>query len=196
MNRFARMPRLLLLLLSLAAAGCGPLVAQVLRVGEGVERSAVLPGSAAPPKAGARLLILSPFAKTPDSFYLCKGEDEEALAAAFRDGKRFGAEAVQRRKAEEAAALADSLRGKGAAKAKEPLGLSFEPDWAVTGTILSRRTLVSPFRGVVMDVSYRLVFRDLRTDGTWTVEVAVKTLAEKSVPAVAREVERLASPAR
>jgi hypothetical protein len=184
------------LLLLLAGAGCGPLVAQGLRSTEGVRSSAVLPGSGAPPKAGSRAAILSPFAKTKDSFYICRGEDEEALAEAFRSAGTFETATVHGKKADEAASLAASLKGKSPAEAKAELSTPFEPDVIVTGTILTRRTMVSPFRGVIMDVSYRISFLDLRTGTTWSVDVAVRTLAEGAVHAVAEEIARLAAPRR
>jgi hypothetical protein len=177
-------------------ASCGPIVAQVMRGGEGVKESAVLSGSGAAPRAGSRLVILSPFAKTKDSFYICRGEDEEALAESFRSKRIFEAVAVHRKSVEEAASLAASLKGKGPAKAKEELALSFEPDAVVTGTILTRSTMVSPLRGVVMDVSFRLDFLDLRTGSTWSATVAVRTLAEESIAAVAEEIGRLAASKR
>jgi hypothetical protein len=197
MSRIVRTLHVSVLVLSLLLlASCGPIVAQVMRGGEGVNESAVLSGSGPAPKAGSRLVILSPFAKTKDSFYLCRGEDEEALAESFRSKRIFEAVAVHRRSPEEAASLAASLKGKGPAKAKEELALSFEPDAVVTGTILTRKTMVAPLRGVVMDVSYRLDFLDLRTGSTWSATVAVRTLAEESIALVAEEVGRLAASKR
>lgn len=196
-HRTSRLPSAaLVVLLAASLAGCGPLVAQALRTSEGVKGSSVAPGPGAPPKAGARLAILSPFAKTKDSFYVCKGEDEEALAGAFRDGAVFDAAAVQSKDAASAAAKAEEAKAIGPAKAREALALPFEPDRIVTGTILSRRTIVSPFRGVIMDVSYRLTFADPRGGEGWTVEVAVRTPAEEVPRAVAGEVARLAGAGR
>jgi hypothetical protein len=183
-RRIATLPLTLLLLA--AFAGCGPLIGQLSKATEGTTlRDGG--GSAADIKAGSRLLILSPFPKTPEGFYIVKGEDERIFADEFNRLKLFRAETGSGGTAGGADA-AERAASRSPSELKAEMNLSAEPDVLLTGTLLARKTYVAPLRGVVMAVSWRLVFTDLRSRKSWTVDAESKELAEQTIP---RIVERI-----
>ncbi len=177
---------LLPLFVLLAFSACGPILGMVSRTSEGTSvRDAG--GNPADIRAGAKLLILSPFPKTKEGFYLVRGEDEQKFADEFNRLGLFVAEArsVGANGSPEANR---AIASKSPASLKSEFGLAADPDVLLTGTLLARKTYVAPMRGVVMAVSWRLVFTDLRGGRSWTVDAESKELAEDTIP---RIVERI-----
>jgi hypothetical protein len=169
-----------------AFAACGPILGLLSKTTEGTSARTV-DGDPAAIRAGARLAILSPFPKTKDGFYIVKGEDERRFAEEFNRLGFFRAEAGSGSAPVDADG-AKALASKSPSEIKTALGLASEPDVLLTGTLLSRKTYVAPLRGVVMAVSWRLVFTDLRSGRSWTVDAESKELAEETIP---RVVERI-----
>lgn len=174
------------LLALFAFSACGPLLGLASKTTEGTDVRTI-GGDPSAIKAGARLAILSPFPKTKGGFYIVKGEDERRFAEEFRRLGLFRAEAAPGSASADADA-AKALAAKTPAALKAELGLAEEPDVLLTGTLLSRKTYVAPMRGVVMAVSWRLVFTELKGGRSWTVDAESKELAEETIP---RIVERI-----
>jgi hypothetical protein len=185
MNRIIRIFPLALAL-AVAAAGCGPALGLLSKTTEGTSVRDVS-GSPDAIRAGARLAILSPFPKTDEAFRIVPGDDERNFAEAFKRLHLFEAETARTGAAGPEAARA--FAGKSPAAVKAELGLSAEPEILLGGILLKRKTYVAPLRGVVMAVSWRLTFVDLKSGKEWTVEVETKELAEETIP---RAAERIA----
>jgi hypothetical protein len=172
----------------LAFTACGPILGQLSKTTEGTSLRDV-DGSPPAVKPGARLLILSPFPKTKDAFYIVKGEDEQKFADEFNRLDLFRAETLQGKSAA-TPGEAKALASKSPAALKSELGLAYEPDLLLTGTLLNRKTYVAPMRGVVMSIGWRLVFTDLRNGRSWTVDAESKELAEDTIPRIAEQLAR------
>jgi hypothetical protein len=179
---FLFLPALLALF---AFPACGPILGLLSKTTEGTAIR-TLEGDPAAIRAGAALAIASPFPKAKDGYYIVKGEDERKFAEEFNRLGLFKAEAGSGAPAD--ADSARELAGKPPAAVKSRLGLAAEPEVLLTGTLLARKTYVAPMRGVIMAVSWRLVFTDLKSGRSWTVEAESKELAEETIP---RIVERI-----
>lgn len=177
-----RLAATLLLPLLLGLSACGPILGQAMKVTEGTT-VADAGGSAADIRTGSRLAILSPFPKSPDAFYIVKGEDEGRFAEEFNRLGLFRAQVVSGNfpaGPEAGKALGSKLPS----DLKREMSLDAEPEILLSGTLLSRKTYVAPARGVVMAVSWRLTFHDLRTGKSWTVDAESKELAEETIPRI------------
>ncbi|HEY5996134.1 MAG TPA: hypothetical protein VIU29_03895 [Candidatus Deferrimicrobiaceae bacterium] len=163
-------------------AACGPVLGLLSKTTEGTDVRTV-DGDPAAIRAGSRLAILSPFPKTKEGFYILKGEDERRFAEEFNRLGYFKAEAGSGSIPVDSDG-AKALASKSPSGIKAELGLAAEPDVLLTGTLLSRKTYVAPMRGVVMAVSWRLVFTDLRSGRSWTVDARSKELAEETIPRI------------
>ncbi len=177
-------------LLSLLLSGCGPVIGQVMRVADGLKEFEVTQGTIEDLAGGGELLVYGPFAKTSEAFYICRGEDaahfaeELVKAGLFQSSLRLDREELDPSRA---AALLKTL---GAEELRQKFGLEKAPEKVLLGTILYRRTIVAPTRGVVMDVGYRLEFYDPRSRQSTVIEVAVRDLAERTVPRLVEELTR------
>ncbi len=177
-------------LLSLLLSGCGPVIGQVMRVADGLKEFEVTQGKIEDLAGGGELLVYGPFAKTSEAFYICRGEDaahfaeELVKAGLFQSSLRLDREELDPSRA---AALLKTL---GAEELRQKFGLEKAPEKVLLGTILYRRTIVAPTRGVVMDVGYRLEFYDPRSRQSTVIEVAVRDLAERTVPRLVEELTR------
>ncbi len=177
-------------LLSLLLSGCGPVIGQVMRIADGLKEFEVTQGTIEDLAGGGDLLVYGPFAKTSEAFYICRGEDaahfaeELVKAGLFQSSLRLDREELDPSRA---AALLKTL---GAEELRQKFGLEKAPEKVLLGTILYRRTIVAPTRGVVMDVGYRLEFYDPRSRQSTVIEVAVRDLAERTVPRLVEELTR------
>ncbi len=177
-------------LLSLLLSGCGPVIGQVMRIADGLKEFEVTQGKIEDLAGGGELLVYGPFAKTSEAFYICRGEDaahfaeELVKAGLFQSSLRLDREELDPSRA---AALLKTL---GAEELRRKFGLEKAPEKVLLGTILYRRTIVAPTRGVVMDVGYRLEFYDPRSRQSTVIEVAVRDLAERTVPRLVEELTR------
>ncbi len=170
-----------------ALSACGPILGLLSKATEGTSLRDTA-GNPADIKTGGRLLILSPFPKTKEGFHIVRGEDERNFADEFGRLGLFKAESVtmETRIPDDAKAASS----KSPAELKAEFGLSAEPDVLLTGTLLSRKTYVAPLRSVIMSVSWRLVFTDLRSGKSWTVVAESKEPFEDNIPHI---VERIAA---
>ncbi len=177
-------------LLSLLLSGCGPVIGQVMRIADGLKEFELTQGKIEDLAGGGELLVYGPFAKTSKAFYICRGEDaahfaeELVKAGLFQSSLRLDREELDPSRA---AALLKTL---GAEELRQKFGLEKAPEKVLLGTILYRRTIVAPTRGVVMDVGYRLEFYDPRSRQSTVIEVAVRDLAERTVPRLVEELTR------
>ncbi len=177
-------------LLSLLLSGCGPVIGQVMRIADGLKEFEHTQGKIEDLAGGGELLVYGPFAKTSEAFYICRGEDaahfaeELVKAGLFQSSLRLDREELDPSRA---AALLKTL---GAEELRQKFGLEKAPEKVLLGTILYRRTIVAPTRGVVMDVGYRLEFYDPRSRQSTVIEVAVRDLAERTVPRLVEELTR------
>ncbi len=177
-------------LLSLLLSGCGPVIGQVMRIADGLKEFELTQGKIEDLAGGGELLVYGPFAKTSEAFYICRGEDaahfaeELVKAGLFQSSLRLDREELDPSRA---AALLKTL---GAEELRRKFGLEKAPEKVLLGTILYRRTIVAPTRGVVMDVGYRLEFYDPRSRQSTVIEVAVRDLAERTVPRLVEELTR------
>ncbi len=177
-------------LLSLLLSGCGPVIGQVMRIADGLKDFELTQGKIEDLAGGGELLVYGPFAKTSEAFYICRGEDaahfaeELVKAGLFQSSLRLDREELDPSRA---AALLKTL---GAEELRQKFGLEKAPEKVLLGTILYRRTIVAPTRGVVMDVGYRLEFYDPRSRQSTVIEVAVRDLAERTVPRLVEELTR------
>lgn len=182
MTRRSLVP-VLSLLAVLAAPACGPVLGQLSRATEGTSIRDVS-GSPGGITAGSRLVILAPFPKTAEAFYIVKGEDERQFAAEFARLGLFKAETRFGPAMADGETAFKGIAAKTPAAVKAELGLASEPDILLTGTLLSRKTYVAPTRGVVMGVSWRMTFHDLRNGHSWTFDAESKELAEMTIPRI------------
>lgn len=179
-----------LVLAVLLLGACGPIIGGVMVAGNGVKEFRVTSGSLATLRPGARLAIIGPFDKTPEAFYICRGEDDAYFASSFKQSGLFAAElAIPDRFPKQLPKAAD-WRGRSPAEVQQALTLSAPPDYVMSGTILRREMIAAPMQGVIMKVAFRLDFLELATGKTTTVEVDVQELFQEAVPAIVKEVGR------
>lgn len=137
----------IVLLLTVVLAGCGPLFGQISALSDGVKEVRVLKGELAGLPAGAALLVYGPFDKTAEAFYLCRGEDAADFAAALEEAGLFSAALYLERDFDRRAKTAAELRRTSGPELQRQLDLDQIPEMILFGTILERRTSVAPTRG-------------------------------------------------
>jgi hypothetical protein len=185
------MKRLLLVLgAALLLAGCGPIFGQMTSMTDGVKDFRVVQGNLDRLAGDQTLLVYGPFAKTAEAFYICRGEDAAKFSGSLEGKGVFRTALYIERDFDHSERTADALRTRTPAELQEELGLDAPPDRILFGTILHRRTFVAPTRGVEMEVGYRLEFFDPDDKTSTVVDVAVKYLAEKTIPEIAGELAR------
>ncbi|NIQ97123.1 MAG: hypothetical protein GWO11_01280 [Desulfuromonadales bacterium] len=176
--------------LLLALAGCGPIYSAIAKGGEGVRDFEVVQGDLSLLRPGANLLVLGPFDRTDQAYYIAKGEDASQFAARFEESGFQNAELHIERQFDKLEETATLMRGKSAESLKDDYGLSAAPDTILFGTIVHRGPVtVVPFRAV-MPVTYRLEFYDVSSQSSAIVEVRVKMRYEEIIPAIVEETIR------
>jgi len=174
----------------LLLGACGPIIGGVMVAGNGVKEFRVTSGSLATLRPGARLAVIGPFDKTAEAFYICRGEDDAYFASSFKQSGLFAAElAIPDRFPKQMPKVSDWI-GKSGAEVQQALALSAAPDYLLSGTILRREMVAAPAQGVIMKVSFRLVFLELASGQTTVVEVEVQELFQDAVPAIVTELAR------
>jgi hypothetical protein len=179
--------RVVLSLLVLCLASCGPILGQAMRATEGIRSFEVTEGHLGDLPTGGQLLVFGPFAKTDAAFYICRGEDAADFALALRDADLFRTELYLERDYDRLEATVRGLREKTPPQLQAALGLTAPPDLLLFGTLLHRSMIVAPTRGVITDVGYRLEFFDPGTRRSVTVEIAAKEPFERAVTEITRE---------
>lgn len=179
-----------LILAVLLLGACGPIIGGIMVAGNGVKDFRVTSGSLATLRPGAKLAIIGPFDKTPEAFYICRGEDDAYFATSFKQAGLFAAElAIPDRFPKQYPKVAD-WRGRTPAEVQQAFKLSAPPDYLMSGTILRRDMDAAPAQGVIMKVAFRLDFLELATGKTTTVEVEVQELFQNAIPEIVREFAR------
>jgi hypothetical protein len=177
-------------LAALLLSACGPIIGGMMVSSNGVKEFRVTGGSLATLRPGAHLAIIGPFDKTPEAFYICRGEDDAYFASSFKQSGLFAAElAIPERFPKQLPKVAD-WRGKSAGEIQQTLKLSAAPDYLMSGTILRREMVAAPAQGVIMKVAFRLDFLEVATGKTVSVEADVQELFQNAVPAIAKELGR------
>jgi len=177
---------LCLLLLS----ACGPIIGGMMVAGTGVKEVTVAKGELTSLKAGSRVAVLGPFAKTAEAFYICRGEDAAGFASSFVTSGLFQAELSIDQRFSDRLPKVQDWQGKTAAEVQTALGLDAKPELLMSGTILKREMVAAPMQGVITHVAYRLDFLDLQSGQLVSLEVTVKELFQEAIPAVVEELAR------
>ena len=177
-------------LLLLALSACGPMIGSMMVASNGVKDFKVVSGQLSDLKAGSKVLVLAPFAKTPESFYICRGEDASVFTTTFNSTGLFSADFHMEDRFEDNSALIAKLKKTSPAEIKSMLKLQNAPQLLMTGTILSRETVAAPKQGVIMKVAYRLEFTNLDNGKTTVLEVEVHELFQSAIPAVVKEMTK------
>lgn len=179
-----------LVLAVLWLSACGPIIGGAMVASNGIKDFRVTNGSLAALRPGARLAVIGPFDKTPEAFYICRGEDEAAFASSFRQSGLFAAElAIPNRFPKQLPKSAD-WRGRPAGEIQQAFQLNTPPDFVMSGTILRREMIAAPTQGVLMTVAFRLDFLDVTTGNTTSVEVDVREKFQDTIPAIVQELAR------
>lgn len=182
--------RLGIVLLSLLLAACGPIIGAGMVAGNGVKDFKVVSGDLQDLKIGSRLVLLSPFAKTSQSFYICRGEDASEFADAFNDSGLFAAEVAFGDPEGRNLREVEKLQTMQPTELQRQLELTTPPQLLLTGTILKRETVAAPVQGVLMRVSYRLEFLNLDDGGKTVVEISVQDHFQDCIATVVKELLR------
>ncbi|NJC89060.1 MAG: hypothetical protein FIB02_11120 [Desulfuromonas sp.] len=174
----------------LLLSACGPIIGSMMVSSNGIKEFRVTSGSLATLRPGSRLAIIGPFDKTPEAFYICRGEDDAYFASSFKQNGLFAAElAIPDRFPKQYPKIAD-WRGKTPAEVQQALQLTAPPDYLMSGTILRRDMDAAPTQGVIMKVAFRLEFLELATGKVTTVQVDVQELFQDAIPAIVKEFGR------
>jgi len=181
---------ILTLLFLLTLSACGPIIGQMMKASEGISQFDVISGSLTSLSPEGSLLVYGPFAKTKDAFYISRGEDAANFAAELKDQGVIQTRLFIERNFDRLEQTANELRGKTPEQIQNDLGLERRPNIILFGTILHRKTIIAPARGVIMDVGYRLEFYDLGSRKSTIVEVSIKDLAEDCIPRIVEEIVR------
>lgn len=181
---------LVLVIMSLALASCGPILGQLVKVSEGVKEFEVTSGDIKSLKSVKSLLVYGPFKKGPEGRYICRGEDAANIASAFNKAGLFKSALFIERDFDNADSKGAALKGKSGADIKSALGLKAAPDTILFGTILFRDTTVAPSRGIVMDLKLKLEFYNVSSKKTTTVVIHLKELNREINQALAEEFGR------
>ncbi|ALC16839.1 hypothetical protein DSOUD_2072 [Desulfuromonas soudanensis] len=180
----------LTLLVFLLLSACGPIIGQMMKASEGISQFEVTSGSLTSLRPEGSLLVYGPFAKTSKAFYISRGEDAANFAAELQEQGVIQTRLFIERDFDRLEETAKGLRDQSPEQIKSDLALERRPDILLFGTILHRKTIIAPARGVIMDVGYRLEFYDLGTRESTIIEVSIKDLAENCIPRIVEEIVR------
>lgn len=177
-----------MLLLCAFFSACGPLIGQAMRVADGVKEFEVRHGTLEALGRGQTALVLGPFAKTPEAFYIARGEDAAGFAEELERQKVL--QAVVHVQPMGTVVDVDTVRTLSPEQLRERYNLADTPGRILFGTIVKRQTIIAPTRGVIMRVTYRLEFYDPSTRDSTVVIIAVRDLAERCIPLAVEELRR------
>ena len=177
-------------LVALLLGGCGPIIGGMMVASNGIKSFKVTSGTLVTLRAGAKLAVIGPFDKTPEAFYICRGEDDAYFTSSFKQSGLFAAELAIPDRFPKQPPKASDWSGKSAGEIQQALKLTAAPDYVMSGTILRREMVAAPAQGVIMKVAFRLDFLEVATGKTTTVEADVQELFQKAVPAIATELGR------
>ncbi len=173
---------LLSLLILIVLSGCGLIYGQAMRSSEGVSKIEVISGSLSALQPGSRILVVGPFAKTREAFYICRGEEAAAFAQYFNEKGLFHSDLSVMPGFDDPSKAVATIKGMSPAQLPASFGLTTAPELLLFGTIQSREMTVSPGRGVVMSVSYRLEFYNPQSRQSTVIEVADRDIFSDCIP--------------
>ncbi len=176
------------LFLGLFLIGCGPIIGQMMRAADGVKAFEVKHGTLEGLGRGESALVLGPFAKTAEAFYIARGEDAVGFAEEFQ--RQGVLQATVHVESMGTAVDLEQVRGLTPEQLRDRYGLAEAPARVVFGTIMKRKTVIAPTRGVVMIVAYHLEFFDPASKDSTVLMVAVRDLAERCIPLAVEEIRR------
>ena len=185
----ARIAMTTLILASLiAAAGCGPIIGQVMKSSTGLKDFQVRSGAVKDFAAVGTVLVFAPFTKGEKGYYLCRGEDEWQIAEGFKRSGLFQTQYAFERDTDAAAATLAALRTASPEEARTRLALPAAPDAILSGVILERDESVAPTVGVIQELRLRLDLTNLKSHATTSIEIAVKAIHQDAIPMIVREI--------
>ena len=187
----ARIAMTTLILASLiAAAGCGPIIGQVMKSSTGLKDFQVRSGAVKDFAAVGTVLVFAPFTKGEKGYYLCRGEDEWQIAEGFKRSGLFQTQYAFERDTDAAAATLAALRTASPEEARTRLALPAAPDAILSGVILERDESVAPMVGVIQELRLRLDLTNLKSHATTSIEIAVKAMHQDTIPMIVAEIVR------
>lgn len=163
-------------------SACGPIIGGMMVASTKVEDFKVVQGDLSSLIKGSELVILGPFDKTPEAFYICRGEDAAAFASAFNESGVFSAQLKIESRFPEILPDVNQLTGQSTEAIVKALKLDKPPDIIMSGIILSREMVAAPAQGVIMTAAYRLKFLDLKSAEITVIEVRTKELFHDVIP--------------
>jgi len=178
--------------LLLLITSCGPLIGQVMRLSEGIKEVRLIEGDLASLSKGQNLLVVGPFAKTPEAFYIARGDEAAGFQVEFNRREYFNSELYMGNRYGDLQAMFSSLRVTGASQLKDELNLKKSPDLLMFGTVLERETIVAPTRGIIMQVTYRLEFFAPDGGSKTVIEISVRDHFKDCIKTVVGEIIRRA----
>jgi len=181
---FLAMATLLLL------SACGPIIGSMMAASNGIKEFRVTSGNLSILRPGARVAVLGPFATTPSSFEICRGEEAAAFTASFNQTGLFPAELAMTNRLAKPAPRSADWQGQSPDAVQQAMGLANPPDLLMSATILHREMVAAPAQGVIMRVGYRLDFLELASGKSATVEISVQEMFQNAVPASVRELAK------
>lgn len=176
--------------LVLLLSACGPIIGSMMVASNGVKDFKVVSGQLSDLKAGSKVLVLGPFAKSARGFYICRGEDASVFTSSFNQTGLFAADFHMEDRFADNSGLIAELQSASPAEIKAKLKLKDAPQLLMTGTILYRETVAAPKQGVIMKVTYQLEFKDLENGRKTVVKVEVHELFQDAIPAAVKELAR------
>ncbi len=166
----------------LMLSACGPIIGGMMVANNGVKDFKVLQGNLSDLPSGSHVAVLGPFDKTPEAFYICRGEEAAAFTSAFNQSGLFAAELDIDTRFPAELPKVSQFKGRTPAEVQKSLGLRQDPDLVMSGTILSREMVAAPAQGVIMTVAYRLEFLNLGNGRITIIEIATKEMFQDVIP--------------
>jgi len=186
-----KLNQLILIFTVLALTSCGPIMGNLMTMGGGIKDIEVTGGDAANFTAGKKLIVLAPFLKGEDGYYVSRGDDAANLLDAINGIGLFKGEFLFEPDYYSLNEKTEKYKTMSADELMSMAAMDFTPDYLLVGTILHRDTVVAPTRGVIMDVTYKLELIDLVSKDALVVKVRAKDLFPEVAPDIAEALNEL-----
>ena len=171
-------------------SACGPIIGGMMVAGNGIKDFEVVQGDFSALPLASQIVVLGPFDKTDQAFYICRGEEAAAFASAFNQLGLFSAELDVDTRFPEKLPEAVQFKGRTPAEAQQSLGLQKTPELIMSGTILSREMTAAPAKGVIMTARYRLEFLNLTDGQTTVIEISAQDMFQDVIPNTVRHLAK------
>ena len=155
-------------------SSCGPIIGQMMKMSEGVKYFKVVAGDISVVNGKENVLVVGPFIKLPGAYHIATGDDAAMFFQEINALNDVNGELYIGRKYGDLPEMVSSLRSLGQETIMKEMNLKVKPDLLLFGTIMERKTIVAPMRGIIMQVAYRLEFYDPASRASTIVEVKVK----------------------